>query len=49
MLDASLPILGAAQLNDALRTLIWALLRQRPRDVRLVLPKPQPEPAPPVL
>ena len=46
LLDASLPISGAAQLNEALRTLIWALLRQRPHDVRVVLPKPQPKPAP---
>ena len=45
LLDAALPISGAAQLNEPLKNLIWTLLRQRASDVRFVLPK-QPPAAP---
>ncbi len=42
LLSAALPISGAAQLSEPLKTLIWTLLRQRPSDVRFVLAKETP-------
>ncbi len=42
LLSAALPISGAAQLNEPLKTLIWTFLRQRPSDVRFVLAKELP-------